>query len=98
MMRPCTAKMGRRSSIKGRPCPSRTKHSSGMCALHRAAAEAKEARRILRLYRIKFAASDIGGWDAHANLWAKTALLAAGEPGMTFAEACEAATEEASRG
>jgi len=97
MMRPCTAKMGRRSSINGRPCPSRTKHPSGVCALHRAAAEAKEARRILRLYRIKFAASDLGSWDARAHLWAKEALLAAGEPHMTFLEAREAATDEEPR-
>jgi hypothetical protein len=96
-MRPCTAKMERRSSVKGRPCPSRTKHPSGVCALHRAAAEAKEVRRILRLYRVKFAASDMGGWDARAHLWAKEALIAAGEPRMTFGEACEAATEEAPR-
>ena len=93
-MRACIAKMSGRSSIKGRPCPSRTKHSTGVCAMHRANGEAKNLRRILRLYRIKFAASDVGGWDAHAHLLAKDALLALGEPRMTFAEACEAATVE----
>jgi len=91
-MRRCTEKMGRRSAIEGRPCPSKTKHPSGVCALHRAAAEAKATRRILRLYRIKFAASDLGSWDARAHLFARDALIAAGEPRMTFEEACEEAT------
>lgn len=87
-MRPCRGVMGRRFPIAGRPCPSRTKHASGLCASHRANEEAKGRARLLRLYRIKFATSDMGSWDAGAHLAAKDALLKMGEPGISFEEAC----------
>lgn len=106
-MAPCRGLMGRRSSIAGRPCPSRTKHASGLCALHRASAAAKTQRAeivelraelasamgALKLYRLKFATSDMGGWDAKGHLLAMTALQRLGEPGITFEEGCKLARE-----
>lgn len=87
----CGCKIGPPSGQRRKPA-----HYGSLetCArLRKAVWELETARSLLQLYRIKFAVSDVGGWDGGAHLAAKDALEALGEPGIGFNEAIKMARE-----
>lgn len=57
----CAGTLGRRLPGAGRQCPVHTKHESGLCAMHRAAAVQKAAGPVLRAAE-EWHAARTGGW------------------------------------